>query len=561
MAEGAEATTEKRASATAEQTAETAAANLWFAAAVSYLDAILTAGYGQPRRQPARTRTYARRASLWVAVVALLLGMLAVLPAVADSELELLAGHHRGRRRTAVGRRRGERRLERQSSHRHGRQPARRRHAGERHGDRLFVRRPPHPDLACRGDRRGRRPARRRGHRHELEPERRRERPRRQRSGIGRRQLRVRPARRRGRRCRPAGPGHRRGAERGYARHLGGKLPRPERRLRRGPGRGPEARGHHRHRRRTRRHHHHRRHPRREGRPDDPRCAAGHAHPDPDPQRHADPHADAHPDTDSQTDPAAEQQRDPRPTTTYPATTYSAMPTPGTPAPAILARFPGAVFRSSAPTPTPTRSAPTAPTCRTDKHEGDDIFASYGSPVVAVQDGTITGVSTTPIGGNNIHLTTSRGDYFYYAHLSRFATGPRRASEWWPGRRSATWATPAMPRARPAPAFRESTRRRAGGRPHALPRRLARGRPPGGRRPERAGRRRRHTDAGERRPCHGRGHPAGGRQLRRSSGRRGERRPPGGGAPLGLAGAVLLVANTAGALLIKRLHVAAILLP
>ena len=42
---------------------------------------------------------------------------------------------------------------------------------------------------------------------------------------------------------------------------------------------------------------------------------------------------------------------------------------------------------------------------------------------MAVQDGTITGMSLTPIGGNNIHLTTSRGDYFYYAHLSRFATG------------------------------------------------------------------------------------------------------------------------------------------
>ena len=40
-----------------------------------------------------------------------------------------------------------------------------------------------------------------------------------------------------------------------------------------------------------------------------------------------------------------------------------------------------------------------------------------------MQDGAITGVSPTPIGGNNIHLTTRRGDYFYDAHLSRFATG------------------------------------------------------------------------------------------------------------------------------------------
>ena len=41
----------------------------------------------------------------------------------------------------------------------------------------------------------------------------------------------------------------------------------------------------------------------------------------------------------------------------------------------------------------------------------------------------------------------------------------------------------------------------------------------------------------------------------------GARRAPGHGSPLGLAGAALLVVNTAGALLIKRLHLGAILLP
>jgi hypothetical protein len=41
----------------------------------------------------------------------------------------------------------------------------------------------------------------------------------------------------------------------------------------------------------------------------------------------------------------------------------------------------------------------------------------------------------------------------------------------------------------------------------------------------------------------------------------GARQKPGHGSPLGLAGAALLVVNTAGALLIKRLHVGAILLP
>ena len=41
----------------------------------------------------------------------------------------------------------------------------------------------------------------------------------------------------------------------------------------------------------------------------------------------------------------------------------------------------------------------------------------------------------------------------------------------------------------------------------------------------------------------------------------GARQVPGHGGPLGLAGAALLVVNTAGALLIKRLHLGAVLLP
>ncbi|HMK92113.1 MAG TPA: M23 family metallopeptidase [Thermoleophilia bacterium] len=117
----------------------------------------------------------------------------------------------------------------------------------------------------------------------------------------------------------------------------------------------------------------------------------------------------------------------PTPSATYPAyvsptTTYSPMPAPATPLPDILLRFPGAVF----PVVGTYTYTDTFGAYRADMpsgHQGDDIFAAYGSPIVAVQDGTITGISTTTIGGNNIHLTTGRGDYFYYAHLSRFATG------------------------------------------------------------------------------------------------------------------------------------------
>jgi murein DD-endopeptidase MepM/ murein hydrolase activator NlpD len=110
-----------------------------------------------------------------------------------------------------------------------------------------------------------------------------------------------------------------------------------------------------------------------------------------------------------------------------PTQTYPPMPAPSPASAAVLARFPGAVF-------------PVVGRCyysddfggyRADipshSHEGNDIFAPAGAPVVAVQDGTVT-LSTTTIGGNNVHLTTGLGDYFYYAHFSGFAAGLQSGS-------------------------------------------------------------------------------------------------------------------------------------
>jgi murein DD-endopeptidase MepM/ murein hydrolase activator NlpD len=54
-------------------------------------------------------------------------------------------------------------------------------------------------------------------------------------------------------------------------------------------------------------------------------------------------------------------------------------------------------------------------------HEGNDIFAEFGSPVVAVADGTISRVGTLEISGNRLWLTTGKGDAFFYAHLSAFS--------------------------------------------------------------------------------------------------------------------------------------------
>ncbi len=63
------------------------------------------------------------------------------------------------------------------------------------------------------------------------------------------------------------------------------------------------------------------------------------------------------------------------------------------------------------------------------KHEGDDIFASFGSPVVAVRDGAISRVGTLPISGNRLWLTSKRGDAFFYAHLSAFSDATRDGAQ------------------------------------------------------------------------------------------------------------------------------------
>lgn len=54
-------------------------------------------------------------------------------------------------------------------------------------------------------------------------------------------------------------------------------------------------------------------------------------------------------------------------------------------------------------------------------HQGNDIFAPFGSPVLAVADGTVRKVGTLPISGNRLWLITEGGDAFFYAHMSAFA--------------------------------------------------------------------------------------------------------------------------------------------
>jgi murein DD-endopeptidase MepM/ murein hydrolase activator NlpD len=54
-------------------------------------------------------------------------------------------------------------------------------------------------------------------------------------------------------------------------------------------------------------------------------------------------------------------------------------------------------------------------------HQGNDIFAPFGSPVLAVADGSVHKVGTLPISGNRLWVYADGGDQFFYAHLSAFS--------------------------------------------------------------------------------------------------------------------------------------------
>jgi len=70
-----------------------------------------------------------------------------------------------------------------------------------------------------------------------------------------------------------------------------------------------------------------------------------------------------------------------------------------------------------------------APRQHTGQHEGNDIFAPAGTPVVAVTDGRLYRVGTRRIPGNRLWLRNSRGDTFFYAHLSAFSEAARNGAD------------------------------------------------------------------------------------------------------------------------------------
>ena len=59
-------------------------------------------------------------------------------------------------------------------------------------------------------------------------------------------------------------------------------------------------------------------------------------------------------------------------------------------------------------------------------HEGVDIIANRGTPLLAVSDGVITrayDAATSSLSGNGLRLTAADGTYFFYAHLDSIAPG------------------------------------------------------------------------------------------------------------------------------------------
>jgi hypothetical protein len=62
-----------------------------------------------------------------------------------------------------------------------------------------------------------------------------------------------------------------------------------------------------------------------------------------------------------------------------------------------------------------------APRADTGWHHGIDIFAPIGTPILAVADGRVFSVGWNNLGGNRLWLKDTKGNEYYYAHLSAYS--------------------------------------------------------------------------------------------------------------------------------------------
>ena len=56
-------------------------------------------------------------------------------------------------------------------------------------------------------------------------------------------------------------------------------------------------------------------------------------------------------------------------------------------------------------------------------HQGNDIFAAYGTPLYAAERGVVGQLGTNSLGGIKLWITGETGTSYYYAHLAAFAPG------------------------------------------------------------------------------------------------------------------------------------------
>ncbi len=56
-------------------------------------------------------------------------------------------------------------------------------------------------------------------------------------------------------------------------------------------------------------------------------------------------------------------------------------------------------------------------------HQGVDMLAARGTPVVAIDEGTVSRMSTSSLGGITVWFRDAAGDEYYYAHLDGWAPG------------------------------------------------------------------------------------------------------------------------------------------
>lgn len=57
------------------------------------------------------------------------------------------------------------------------------------------------------------------------------------------------------------------------------------------------------------------------------------------------------------------------------------------------------------------------------RHEGQDIFAPKGTPILSATNGYIYKIGENNLGGQTVSVVGSGGRVYYYAHLDRYAQG------------------------------------------------------------------------------------------------------------------------------------------